>query len=48
MDSVLRSNDEQVNIRYTNTQERKVYNPNQEGNIGYKIKNNIIKIIEKI
>ena len=46
MDSVLRSNDEQVNIRYTNTQERKVYNPNQEGNIGYKIKNNMTRYID--
>lgn len=46
MDSVLKSNDQQVNIRYTNTQERKVYNPNQEGNIGYKIKNNMTRYID--
>ena len=46
MDSVLRSDDEQVNIRYDNTQERKVYNPNQEGNIGYQIKNNMTRYID--
>ena len=46
MDSVLRSDDEQVNIRYNNTQERKVYNPNQKGNIGYQIKNNMTRYID--
>ncbi len=46
MDSVLKSDNQQVNISYTNTQERKVYNPNQEGNIGYKIKNNMTRYID--
>lgn len=46
MNSVLKSDDEQVNISYTNKQEAKVYNPNQEGNIGYKIKNNMTRYID--
>ena len=45
MESVLKSDGEQVNIGYTNTQKQKVYNPNQEGNIGYKIKNDMTRYI---
>ena len=46
MTSVLKSNDQQVNISYTNGNKRKVYNPNQEGNIGYKIKNDMTRYID--
>ena len=45
MDSVLKSNNQQVNISYTNGNKQKVYNPNQEGNIGYKIKNDMTRYI---
>lgn len=46
MDSTLTSNNRQVNISYENEQERKVYNPNQEGNIAYQIKNNMTRYID--
>ena len=45
MDSVLKSNNQQVDIGYTNGNKQKVYNPNQEGNIGYKIKNDMTRYI---
>lgn len=45
MDSVLKSNDQQINISYTNGNKKKIYNPNQEGNIGYKIKNDMTRYI---
>ena len=45
MDSVLKSNNRQVDIGYTNGNKQKVYNPNQEGNIGYKIKNDMTRYI---
>ena len=46
MTSVLKSNDQQVNIGYTNGNKKKVYNPNQEGNIGYKVKNDMTRYID--
>lgn len=46
MDSVLETNGQQVNISYTNGGKKKVYNPNQEGNIGYKIKNDMTRYID--
>ena len=46
MNSTLTSNNRQVNISYENEQERKVYNPNQEGNIAYQIKNNMTRYID--
>lgn len=45
MDSVLKSNNRQIDIGYTNGNKQKVYNPNQEGNIGYKIKNDMTRYI---
>ena len=45
MNSALQSDGMQVNISYTNGNKKKVYNPNQEGNIGYKIKNDMIRYI---
>ena len=45
MNSVLKSNNQQVDIGYTNGNKQKVYNPNQEGNIGYKIKNDMTRYI---
>ena len=45
MDSVLKSNNRQIDIGYTNGNNQKVYNPNQEGNIGYKIKNDMTRYI---
>ena len=45
MDSVLKSDNMQVDIGYTNGNKQKVYNPNQEGNIGYKIKNDMTRYI---
>ena len=45
MVSVLKSNNQQVDIGYTNGNKQKVYNPNQEGNIGYKIKNDMTRYI---
>ena len=33
-------------IGYQNSQKTKVYNPNQEGNIGYQIKNNMTSYID--
>ena len=46
MDSVLKSNNQQINIKYTNLEKQKVYNPNQEGNIAYKIKNDMTRYID--
>ena len=45
MDSVLKSDNRQVDISYTNGNKQKVYNPNQEGNIGYKVKNDMTRYI---
>ena len=45
MESVLTVDNQQVNIGYTNEGTEKVYNPNQEGNIGYKIKNDMTNYI---
>ena len=46
MDSVLKSSGQQVDVGYTNGNKKKVYNPNQEGNIGYKIKNDMTRYID--
>lgn len=46
MESVLTVDNQQVNIGYTNEETEKVYNPNQEGNIGYKIKNAMTSYID--
>ena len=46
MNSTLKSDNMQINIGYTNNNKQKVYNPNQDGNIGYKIKNEMTKYID--
>ena len=45
MTSVLKSDDQEIVIGYENSQKSKIYNPNQEGNIGYQIKNNMTSYI---
>ena len=45
MTSVLKSDDQEIVIGYDNSQKSKIYNPNQEGNIGYQIKNNMTSYI---
>ena len=46
MTSVLKNDNNEITIGYQNTQKTKVYNPNQEGNIGYQIKNNMTSYID--
>ena len=46
MNSTLTSNNMQVNIDYSNGNKAKIYNPNQKGNIGYKIKNEMTRYID--
>ena len=44
MTGVLLSDNTEVSIGYTNTDE-KIYNPNQEGNIGYKVINDMTRYV---
>ena len=46
MTSVLENDNNEIEIGYQNSQKTKVYNPNQEGNIGYQIKNNMTSYID--
>ena len=45
MTSSLKYNDVEVIMRYNNGDGEKVYNPNEEGNIGYQVKNEMTRYI---
>lgn len=46
MSTALKYNDSEVKIKYDNGDNAKVYNPDEKGNIGYQVKNDMTKYIE--
>ncbi|HIS37941.1 MAG TPA: DUF5011 domain-containing protein [Candidatus Onthousia faecavium] len=43
--ATLKYNDSEVMMKYNNGDKEKVYNPNEEGNIGYQVKNDMTRYI---
>ena len=46
MEGVITSNGEEISYRYNNGNKAKVYNPNQNGNLGYQIVNETIRYVD--
>ena len=46
MEGVITSNGEEISYRYNNGNKAKVYNPNQNGNLGYQVVNEAIRYID--